>query len=161
MFCSLTTYNSVTLVTNILPPLTGSSTKAESIHYLSVVDMVLVPYTDLVFQFAREENSTRLPQGLHLLYPNGPKIFRRGNQLWIRSPIGFVWRDLRYPAECGVQLHPFSYWTTGPTWFSGVLSWPCAVAIVLFCALTCHRGMMNQIPVLNAILDLPLLVFNT
>jgi len=30
---------------------------------------------DLVFQFACEEESTRLPQGLHLLYPNGPNIF--------------------------------------------------------------------------------------
>jgi len=55
---------------------------------------------------------------------------------------------------------PFSYWTTGPSWFFGVLSWPCTVAIVLFCALTCNPGMMNQIPVLNAILDLPLSVFN-
>jgi len=52
--------------------------------------MLLVPYTDIVFQFACEEKSTRLTQGLHILYPNGPKIFRRGNQLRIRSPIGFV-----------------------------------------------------------------------
>jgi len=70
--------------------LTGSSIKAESSQCLSVVDMLLVPYTDLAFQLASEEVSTRLPQRLHLLYPNGPRIFRRGNQLWIRSPIGFV-----------------------------------------------------------------------
>jgi len=97
------------LVTNILPPLTGSSIKAEDSHYLSIVDMLLVPCTDLVFQFACAEESTRLPQGLHLLYPNGPNIFRRGNQLWIRSPIGFVWRNLRYPAGRVVQLHPESF----------------------------------------------------
>jgi len=71
--------------------------------------MLLVPYTDLVFQFACKEESTRLPQGLHLLYPNGPNIFRLGNQLWIRSPIGFVWRNLRYPADRAVQLHPESF----------------------------------------------------
>jgi len=29
-----------------------------------------------------------------------------GNQLWIRSPIGFVWRDLRYPAD---PDHPESF----------------------------------------------------
>jgi len=71
--------------------------------------MLLVPYTDLVFQLACEEESTRLPQGLHLLYPNGPSIFRRGNQLCIRSPIGFVGRDLRYPADRAVQIHPESF----------------------------------------------------
>jgi len=53
--------------------------------------------------------STRLPQGLHLLYPNGSNIFRRGKQLWIRSPIGFVWRNPRYPADRAVQLHPESF----------------------------------------------------
>jgi len=41
-----------------------------------------------------------------------------------------------------------------------VLSWPCTVVIVLFCVRACHPGMMNQIPVLNAILDLHLSVFN-
>jgi len=66
--------------------------------------MLLVPCTALMFQLACAEESTRLPQGLHLLYPNGPNIFRRGNQLWIRSPIGFVWRNLRYPAGRVVQL---------------------------------------------------------
>jgi len=41
-------------------------------------------------------------------------MFRRGDKLWIRSPIGFVWRNLEYPADRAVQLHPvprpFSYW---------------------------------------------------
>jgi len=125
--------------------------------------MLLVPYTDLAFQLASEEVSTRLPQRLHLLYPNGPRIFRRGNQLWIRSPIGFVWRAYGIQLIVLIKfiLNPFSYWTTGPSWFFGVLSWLCTVAIVLFCVLTCHRGMMTQIPVLNAILDLPLSVFST
>jgi len=71
--------------------------------------MLLVPYMDLVFQFACEEESNRLPQGLHLPYPNGPSIFRRGNQLWIRSPIVFVWRNLRYAADRAVQIHPESF----------------------------------------------------
>jgi len=88
-----------------------------------------------VFQFACEEKSTRLQQRLHFLYPNGPKIFRRGNQLWVRSPIGFVWRNLRHPADRAVQFRPESFLllddesvlalhrSDSPVWRADVLSW--------------------------------------
>jgi len=113
----------VTLVTNTLPPVDGFVNKSEGRHYLSIVDMLLVPCTDLVFQFACAEESTRLPQGLHLLYPN-PNITYFVEEI----NCGYVVRLVLFGANYDIQLvvwfnfilSPFSYWTTGMSWFFGI-----------------------------------------
>jgi len=87
--------------------------------------MLLVPYTDLVLQFACEVRATRPPQGLCFLYPNGPKMFRRVVKLWIRS------RLVSFDVTYDIQLIAPSKFILSPT--------------VLFYVLMCHLRTMIEI----------------
>jgi len=125
----------------------------ESSHYLSVVDMFLVPCTSLVDSHKDCTFFIRMVLTSFVEETNCGYV--------VRLVLFGATYDIQLVVWSNFILSPFSYWTMGLSWFFGVLSWPCTVVTVLFCVRTCHPGMMNQISVLNVILDLPLLVFNT
>jgi len=48
----------------------------------------------------------------------------------VRLVLFDVTYDIQLIVLSNFHLSPFSYWTTGRSWFFDVLSWPCTVAVL-------------------------------